>query len=146
MKLAAKGSTNMADVDTSKIDFERVHMLLNTVHLQSLVGPKLNHLGNAAMTELTDLNEKIKVAAQEAEKKAAAQRAEENAKIQAKLDADARAEEEAATRQPRIIPTFEGPKVAPRTGFVRPDDEKPDIRPNVYPGDSQTATIADRRV
>jgi hypothetical protein len=141
MKLAAKGSTNMADVD-----FRRSAELLHIVEKCAGHGPRLSAIANAAMTELTDLNENIKVAAQEAEKKAAAQRAEENAKIQAKLDADARAEEEAATRQPRIIPTFEGPKVAPRTGFVRPNDEKPDIRPNVYPGDSQTATIADRRV
>lgn len=121
----------MADVDTKKIDFERVHMLLNTVHLCAGVGPKLTSLGNAAMTELTDLNDKIKVAAQEEEKKLAAKRAEEDAKIRAKLEAD----EREANASPK-------PVLRPR----EPSDENPNIRPSIYPGDSETATIADRRM
>jgi hypothetical protein len=145
MKQAAKGNINMANTDSGfrpgkptfdpkSVDFARVHMLLNTVHLCAGVGPKLTSLGNAAMTELTDLNEKIKVAAQEAERKAANERAEAEAKVRAKIEAD----EAAANAPPK-------PVLRPRV-TAKPADEEADIEPNVYPGDSETATIADRRL
>lgn len=57
----------MSDVDTSKIDFARVQQLLDVVHMCAGVGPKLTSLGNAAMTELTKMNDAIKVASREAE-------------------------------------------------------------------------------
>lgn len=48
-----------------KIDFEEVNTLLNVVHQCATVGPKLTALGNAAMTELTKMNDSIVVAARE---------------------------------------------------------------------------------
>lgn len=131
----------MADVDTGKIDFERVHMLLNTVHLQSVVGPRLNHIGNAAMTELTELNEKIKVAAQEAEKKLQAKIAEDKAKALAKLEADESASAKAEQVAQRDRDAASRPVIRPNTSV-----EEPDVKSSVYPGDSETATIADRRI
>lgn len=59
----------MADVDTTKIDFVRASMLLDVVIKSAGAGPKLTSLGNAAMTELTKMNDAIVVASIEAKRK-----------------------------------------------------------------------------
>lgn len=124
----------MADVDTKKVDFDRAASLLSVVHQCAAVGPKLTHLGNAAMTELTELNDKIKVASQEAEKKLQAELAAAKARENAKLARDAQLEEGLSAR------------TVPDTRRDALGNEDPNIRPSVYPGDSNTATIADRRL
>lgn len=109
----------MADVNTKEIDFERAAQLLRVVHDCAGIGPKLTNLGNAAMTELTKMNDAIKVAAQEAEK------------------------------ERRVTEARNQPTVRPNTD---PTASEPDedllgrVHPSVHPADSQTATIADRRL
>ena len=141
MNLAHKESINMTDFDkTDKVDFQRSAELLHIVEKCAGHGPKLNAIASAAMAELLELNDKLKAVALEAEKKLQAKQVEDRAKEQAKLEAEARAQEETLTR-PRMTPE---PSVrgTPDT-FDKPDA---DARPTVYPNDSATATIADRRL
>lgn len=162
MYLAAKGNTNMANTDNrntdllpgsavykkegmDKVDFQRSAELLHIVEKCAGHGPKLNALATAAMNELLDLNDKLKVVAIKAEQEAAKLRAEGEAKERAKVEAEARAQEAAAARQPRIIPTFEGPREM-STSAQADTSGDPNVRPQVYPSDSNTATIADRRL
>jgi hypothetical protein len=134
MKTAAKESTNMADpvkpIDPKSVDFPRVHMLLNIVQLSAGHGPRLSQIGNTAMAELNVLNNKLKIAAQEEEKKAV--------KLRAEADAKERAKVEAANAPP--------PPSRRTVATTVTADEEADVEPNVYPGDSETATIADRRL
>lgn len=104
----------MADVDTDKIDFGRCAMLLDVVHKCATVGPKLTSLGNAAMTELTKLNDTIKVAAQEAELERRRVEAEEQVAAQAKANAEAEAEDDAMAKPiaPRSFPSSKTETVA----------------------------------
>ena len=136
----------MADT-TDKVDFQRSAELLHIVEKCAGHGPKLNAIASAAMAELLELNDKLKAVALETEKKLQAKQAEDKAKVQAKLEADARAQEETLTR-PRMTPaprTEPAPTVrgTPADTFGTQD---PDVRPTVYPSDSNTATIADRRL
>jgi len=117
-------------IDPKSVDFQRVHMLLNIVQLSAGHGPRLSQIGNTAMAELNVLNDKLKIAAQEEEKKAV--------KLRAEADAKERAKVEAANAPP---PPSRRTVVPPVTA-----DEEADVQPNVYPGDSETATIADRRL
>lgn len=121
--MAAKGSIEM-DIDTKKLDFERIHSLLNTVHLCAGVGPKLTSIGNAAMAELTKINDAIKVAAREAEEE---RRARAIPSAPAENDPSMPEPDEDVKRN--IKPT-----------------EDTMVKPSAYPADSRTATIADRRV
>lgn len=113
----------MADVDTSKIDFERMSMLLDVVHKCAGVGPKLTSLANAAMTELTKTNDSVRVASMEAERE--------------------RREAEAAA-------TPRGKTLTPLTSNEDPTEPDPDdelvdeIRPRSIP--SGEPSIADRRI
>ena len=116
--------------DTDKVDFGRSAELLHIVEKCAGHGPRLNALATAAMDELLKVNAALQDLATkkaEGERKA---KAEADAKAQAKLDAQAAAEDKA--------------RVAPPTPTRRP--EEPDARPPVYPSDSETATIADRRM
>ena len=114
----------------TKLDDVRVSNLLLIVRESAAHSAKLTHIGSAAMTELFALNEQLRLEAVEETKR--------QAKL--KADADAKASEPRVPIEPR--PTTNAPS---RPDFVRPD-EMPNVRPNVYPNDSQTATIADRRV
>ena len=105
---------------TTKLDDVRISNLLAIVREAAAHSAKLTHIGSAAMTELFALNDQLRIEAVEETKKQAALKAEADAK-------------DAARRAP-IEPRQPGP------------DESPDARPSVYPGDSNTATIADRRM
>lgn len=110
----------MSDINTKEIDFARAQQLLSVVHDCAGVGPKLTSLGNAAMTELTKMNDAIKVAAIEAEKE--------------------RVRQEGIDRAAQINPT--GDPTQPD-----PDEELlSNVRPSVHPSDSRTATIADSNI
>lgn len=150
----------MSDINTKPIDFERAASLLRVVHDCAGVGPKLTNLGNAAMTELTKMNDAIKVAAQEAEKERLAKLEEQRAKMsvidpatqqaidrnnQRLQDADAVKRQQAIQQtdvlNPALVPD------APSPNEPDPDPElRNEVRPAVHPSDSQTATIADRRL
>lgn len=120
----------MADNDTKKVDFQRSAELLHIVEKCAGHGPKLNALATAAMNELLELNEDLKQKAIEVEKKLADERAVVKAKADAKQAEVTRREEEAARPKP----------------VVESRREEPDVRPPIYPQDSETATVADRRM
>lgn len=109
----------MSDINTKEIDFERAAQLLRVVHDCAGVGPKLTSLGNAAMTELTKINDAIKVAAVEAEKERLLQEGRDRAAL-----------------DPAADPTEPDPD----------EDLLGRIHPASYPQDSQTATIADNNI
>lgn len=110
----------MSDINTKQIDFERAAQLLRVVHDCAGVGPKLTSLGNAAMTELTKINDAIKVAAAEAEKERLVQEGHDRV----------------AALDPVADPTKPDPD----------EDLLGRIHPASYPQDSQTATIADNNI
>lgn len=116
------------DIDTTKIDFERAAMLLNLIEKQATVAPRATHIGSAAHSELMKLNDSIKVAAREAEVE---RRKVESIPQNQILDAGGNPTEDDLTDpDPELV-----------------DEIEPDVqRPAVYPKDSQTATIADRRL
>jgi hypothetical protein len=109
----------MSDINTKEIDFERAAQLLRVVHDCAGVGPKLTSLGNAAMTELTKMNDAIKVAAIEAEKERLLQEGRDRVLLDSTAD-----------------PTEPDPD----------EDLLGRIQPSSYPQDSQTATIADANI
>ena len=128
----------------TKLDDVRVSNLLLIVRESAAHSAKLTHIGSAAMTELFALNEQLRLEAVEETKRQAKLKADADAKDAAKREAEVKADAKAS--EPRVPieprPTTNAPS---RPDFVRPD-EMPNVRPNVYPNDSQTATIADRRV
>lgn len=137
----------MADIKTEEIDFARAAQLLDVVHQCAGVGPKLTSLGNAAMTELTKMNDAIKVAAIEAEKVRVAEEAEKQAQRNATHKVMTDTQRQGLT--PTIDPTGDPTKPDPDERLlskVRPDPDVPVTHPSVHPADSQTATIADRRL
>src|ERR1700735_3004047 len=153
MTKEAKGNTDMADIDTTKIDFERAAMLLSLIEKQASVAPRATHLSGAAHAELMKINDAIKVVAIEAEKKA---RAEEAKQAQAKvLDEKAKRPDE-PDPDPRLrrslersadISSQDRKDFAPRSvpaervnadqAALRDttDPDVADVRPNVYPSD-----------
>ena len=86
------------------MDHDKVFKLLGIVKECAGHTGKLAAISNAAMKELFELNDKLKVTA-------------------IKANPPTPVEPEPETR-----------------------DEEPNVRPSVYPGDSETATIADRRI
>lgn len=123
----------MVDIDTSKIDFERAAMLLDVVIKVAGAGPKLTSLGNAAMTELTKMNDAIVVASAEAKKQ---EEAEFHRQKAAEIEAKARQqdkEQAALANKPRIYNAGSqqpAPKVLPKTDqLTNGDPTKPDPDP-----------------
>jgi hypothetical protein len=119
MNLVHKGNTNMTDAP-DKVDFQRSAELLHIIEKCAGHGPKLNAIASTAMNELLELNDKLQALAVKAQQETAKLKAEADAKTQAKMDA-----QNALTDR--------------RSG-------ESDAHPSIYPQDSQTATIADRRV
>lgn len=117
MNQAAKGNTKMT------INIERVYGLLHIVEKCSGHSGKLSSLSNAAMKELLEVNEAVR--------QEAIAEAQKQAKAQAELDAKAAVKREDDIRREEATPRR---------------SEEPNIRPSIYPGDSETATIADRRI
>lgn len=136
----------MADNNT-KVDFKRSAELLHIVEKCAGHGPKLNAIASAAMAELLELNDQLKEAALKVERKLQADRATAEATAKAQQEADARAEEERISPRLPLRPTTstDPARTIASQPYMSPSEE-PDIRPSVYPQDSNTATIADRRV
>ena len=104
----------------SDFDHEHVSHLLNIVAQCAGHSGKLGSISNAAMAELLELNAKIKAQAVEAQKERERQEGLDRAAAQADVEP-----------------------------VVEPEPEVDDdgvLRPTVYPSDSETATIADRRL
>ena len=99
------------------IDHQRVSTLLNIVEQTSHHGTKLASIGNAALKELAELNDQLK----EEATKANADEAKRRQQI------EARRQQLAAQGQGTVV-----------EGADRPVP--------IYPSDSETATIADRRI
>lgn len=98
-------------------DHDRVSALLNIVAKCAGHSGKLSSISNAAMAELIEANDQIK-------QKALAQKA--------KVDADEATKKAEPTE---VVEKEHVEEIGPNM-----------VRPSVFPADSQTATIADRRI
>lgn len=129
------------------MDINRAGTLLHIVEKCAGHSGKLGSLASAAMDELLAINEQLRL---EAVKAAAEQKAKDDAEAKAKADAAAKqkADEEAkdeTARRAIIARQREGARVIPaQTLGLR--SEEADAKVPVYPNDSNTATIADRRL
>lgn len=142
----------MSDINTKEIDFARAQQLLSVVHDCAGVGPKLTSLSNAAMTELTKMNDAVKVAAIEAEKERVRQEGlDRAAAMQANQDAAEEENvrsEEIKRRSARSLPP-QNPALDPTGDPAKPDPDEDllgRVHPTVHPSDSRTATIADNNI
>jgi hypothetical protein len=138
-------------------DFNRVGLLLHIMEKQVNVSPKATHLFGIAQAEIEILNEQAKaIAKSRADKtKQAEQRryeAEQKrvADETAAIDAQAEAQQAHRRGHPPVEPPPGPGMPSPDRQLAATDDgkEKDDgtIKPSVFPADSQTATIADRRI
>jgi len=132
----------------SDFDHEHVSHLLNIVAQCAGHSGKLGAISNEAMAELLDLNAKMHVKGMERRKAAQAEEAKVQAveakRVQDETKAQQEAADRAAQRPRRVGPTVIEPTRVDPIEEAEVDDEV--VRPSVYPADSQTATIADRRV
>lgn len=106
----------MADVN-----HEHVSELLNIVEKCAGHIGKLQYISNEAMKQLLELNEQIRLDG-----------------VKAKEAAEAKAAAAALRARPRTTP--------PIKPTVEEDESGDDVKAKVYPGDSETETIADRRI
>lgn len=81
------------DYDTKDVDFERVEMLLSVVKDCAGVGPQLTAIGAAAMHELVDMNKDL------------ADRQANAGKERLRVEAEQKAEFDAATKPAPIYPS-----------------------------------------
>jgi hypothetical protein len=136
----------------SDFDHEHVSHLLNIVAQCAGHSGKLGAISNEAMAELLDLNAKMHVKGMERRKAVQAEEAKAQAveakRVQDETEANDKAQYDAGNRgQRRVGPTvIEPTRVDPIETTDEAEAEDEVVKPSVYPADSQTATIADRRL
>jgi hypothetical protein len=136
----------------SDFDHEHVSHLLNIVAQCAGHSGKLGAISNEAMHELLELNDKMHVQGTERRKRAEAKKAEEKIAHDRKVAADNEANQPKSGPKVIAAQPSEEEKIAADNDRLREEEiehEAEDdgtIKPSVFPADSQTATIADRRM
>lgn len=143
-------------------DFERVGLLLNMMEKLVTVAPRATSLFGIAQAEIEILNEQAKsIAKARAEKSKEAEHARflaEQDRRAKEIEAEDKAREQNEQRRAspkaraaaEIAPEPQGGMPSPDRRLVTKDSEQEDpgadLKPSVFPRDSQTATIADNNI